>query len=130
MADEELNEFRSLIIDSYQESASTSAIIESCARHFGWLGWDLEKQGERANIAFEGSVDADEARLSASLALLAEILEGQRAVLLEYQQLLAVHRELIMKNLMVDGGLRRIDKLLARTEQWQKELKDNRGIEK
>lgn len=37
----------SLISDLYVEVESSAAVIESCAGHFGWLGWDLQAEGEK-----------------------------------------------------------------------------------
>jgi hypothetical protein len=111
----------SIIGDLYVEVESSAAVIESCAKHFGWLGWDLQAQGEKANTALERAGEAsDEARL-AHVSALCEVLESERQVLEQYSERLTERRQLTIQKIMVEGSIRRIDRMLSTARQYQEE---------
>jgi hypothetical protein len=102
-----------VISDLYVEVESSAGVIESCARHFGWLGWDPQAQGEKANDALERAGEASDEARRGHAAKLCEVLENERQVLEQYRELLAARRELLIKRMMVESRLRRIDGLLS-----------------
>jgi hypothetical protein len=123
VANEENDEtLASVISDLYVEVESSAAVIGSCAKHFGWLGWDLQAQGEKANTALERAVEAsDEARL-AHVSALCEVLESERQVLEQYRERLTERRQLAIQKIMVEGSIRRIDRRLSTARQYREEV--------
>src|ERR687883_678509 len=103
----------SVISDLYVEVESSAAVIESCARHFGWLDWDLQAQGEKANDALEQAGEATDEARRGHVAALCEVLESERQVLEQYLERLTARRQLVIKRMMVEGRLRHIDRMLS-----------------
>jgi hypothetical protein len=109
----------SVISDLYVEVESSAAVIESCARHFGWLDWDLQAQGEKANDALEQAGEASDEERHGYVATLCEVLESERQVLEQYMELLTTRRQLVIKKIMVEGRLHHIDHMLSTARQYQ-----------
>ena len=109
----------SVISDLYVEVESSAAVIESCARHFGWLGWDLQAQAEKANDALEQAGEATDEARRGHVAALCEVLESERQVLEQYLERLTARRQLVIKKMMVEGRLRHIDRMLSAARQYQ-----------
>jgi hypothetical protein len=109
----------SLISDLYLEVQSSAAVIESCAGHFGWLGWDLQAEGEKANNALEQAGEASDEARRGHVSALCEVLESERQVLEQYTERLTERRPLIIKKIMTEGSLRRIDRLLSTARKYR-----------
>jgi hypothetical protein len=109
----------SVISDLYVEVESSAAVIESCARHFGWLDWDLQAQGEKANDALEQAGEATDEARRGHVAALCEVLESERQVLEQYLERLTARRQLVIKRMMVEGRLRHIDRMLSAARQYR-----------
>jgi hypothetical protein len=112
----------SLISDLYVEVESSAAVIESCARHFGWLGWDLQAQGQKANNALEQAGEASDEARRGHVSALCEILESQRQVLEQYMERLTERKQLLIKKIMAEGRLRRIDRMLSTARQYRESI--------
>jgi hypothetical protein len=103
----------SVISDLYIEVESSAQVVESCARRFGWLGWDLQAQGERANNALEQAEEATDEARRGHVSALCEILESERQVLEQYRERLMERKQLMIQKIMVEGKLRQIDRILS-----------------
>jgi hypothetical protein len=108
-----------LIVSLYNEAKSSAGVIESCARHFGWLGWDLRTQGEKANTAFEQAVEVENGARCGHVVALCEVLESESPVLEQYREILLARPPLVMKRIMVEGALNRIARLLEDARRYR-----------
>lgn len=109
-----------LIAIMYEQAKSTSAVIEICASHFGWLGWNAHEQGEKSNQAVEQSEEADDDTRRRQVTSLCEVLEAARPVLQQYKdKLTAEGSDLVIKKTLVDGALYGIGKILEEAQPYR-----------
>ena len=109
-----------VIYDLYGEIERTAAgVIESCANHFGWLGWDVRAEAEKADATLQRAANASDEARRGHVAALCEVLEGERTTLERYRELLPTRPLLVMLRLMVDSALTRIAWLLERARPYR-----------
>lgn len=109
-----------IIHDLYEEIERTAArVMESCAKHFGGLGWDLRAEAEKADATLQQAAKASDEARRGHVAVLCEVLEGERSILAQYRELLLARPPLVMKRLMVESALTRIAWLLERARPYR-----------
>lgn len=118
---EDSDENLALIIhDLYGEIERTATgVIERCANHFGRLEWDVRAEAEKADATLQRAATADDEARRGHVAALCEVLEGERATLERYRELLPTRPLLVMLRLMVNSALVRIAWLLERARPYR-----------
>lgn len=109
-----------IIYDLYGEIERTATgVIESCANHFGRLGWNVRAEAERADATLQQAATASDEARRRHVAALCEVLEGERSILEQYRELLPTRPLLVMLRLMVNSALTRIAWLLERARPYR-----------
>jgi hypothetical protein len=104
-----------IIHDLYEEIERTAGgVMGRCAKHFGWLGWDLRAEAEKADATLRQAATASDEARRGHIAALCEVLDGERLVLEQYRKLLLTRKPLVMLRLMVESALTRTAWLLER----------------
>jgi hypothetical protein len=109
-----------IIYDLYGEIERTAAgVMESCAKHFGWLGWDARAEAEKADATLRQAATAGDEARRGHLTALCGVLESERSILEQYKELLLTRKLLVMLRLMVENALTRTAWLLERARLYR-----------